>query len=74
MILPGMESRVVVFEDGPVYDKLNKYLIGSILAVPLIVAIVLLTQDILGAVIMFGVAVFDAVLIWCILPKKFIVY
>ncbi|MFC1947155.1 PH domain-containing protein [Chloroflexota bacterium] len=74
MILPGMESRVVVFEDGPVYDKLNKYLIGSILAVPLIVAIVLLTQDILGAAIMFGVTIFDAVLIWCILPKRFFVY
>ena len=74
MILPGMESRVVVFEDGPVYDKLNKYLIGSILAVPLIVAIVLLTQDILGAAIMFGVTVFDALLFWCILPKRFLVY
>ena len=74
MILPGMESHHVVFEDKPVYDKINKYLIGSILAVPLIVAIVLLTQDILGAAIMFGVTVFDAILFWCILPKRFLVY
>lgn len=74
MILPGMESHHVVFADRPVYDKLNKYLIGGILAVPLIVAIVLLTQDILGAAIMFGVTVFDAILIWCILPKRFLIF
>lgn len=69
-----MESQQVVFEDKPVYDKLNKYLIGGILAVPLIVAIVLLTQDILGAAIMFGITVFDAILFWCILPKRFLAY
>lgn len=73
-ILPGMESQQVVFEDGPVYDKLNKYLVGGIIAIPLIIAIVLLTQDILGATIMFGVTVFDAILFWCILPKRFLVY
>lgn len=73
-ILPGMESQQVVFEDKPVYDKLNKYLIGGILAVPLIVTIVLLTQDILGAAIMFGITVFDAILFWCILPKRFLAY
>lgn len=73
-ILPGMESHLVVFEDRPVWDKLNRYLIGGILAVPLIVTVVLLTQDTLGAAIMFGVTVFDAVLIWCILPKKFLVF
>lgn len=69
-----MESQQVVFEDKPVYDKLNKYLIGGILAVPLIVAIVLLTQDILGATIMFGITVFDAILFWCVLPKRFLAY
>ena len=74
MILPGMESHLVVFEDRPVWDNLNRYLIGGILAIPLIVTVVLLTQDILGAAIMFGVTVFDAILIWCILPKRFLVY
>jgi len=74
MILPGMESQLVVLEDTPVYDKLNKYLIGGIIAIPLIIAIVLLTQDILGAVIMFGITVFDAIIFWCILPKRFLVY
>ena len=74
MILPGMESQLVIFEDKPVYDKLNKYLIGGIIAIPLIIAIVLLTQDILGAAIMFGLTVFDAILFRCILPKRFLVY
>ncbi|UCD10159.1 MAG: PH domain-containing protein [Dehalococcoidales bacterium] len=74
MILPGMESQLVVFEDRPAYDKWNKYLMGGIIAIPLIVAIVLLTQDILGVAIMFGVTIFDTVLIWCILPKRFLVY
>lgn len=73
-ILPGMESQVVVFEDRPVYDKQNKYLIGGIIAIPLIIAIVILPQDIMGAAIMFGVTVFDAILFWCILPKRFLVY
>jgi hypothetical protein len=73
-VLSGMESQLVVFEDKPVYDKLNKYLIIGIIAIPLIVAIILLTQDILGAGIMFGVTVFDAILFWCILPKRFLVF
>ena len=69
-----MESQLIVFEDRPVYDRLNKYLIGGIIAIPLIVSIVLLTHDILGAAIMFGVTIFDAILFWCILPKRFLVY
>lgn len=73
-ILPGMESRIIIFEDKPVYDKPNKYLIGGIIAIPLIIAIVVLPQDILGATIMFGVTVFDAILFWCILPKRFLAY
>ncbi len=73
-ILPGMESQLVVFEDRPVYDRLNKYLIGGIIAIPLIIALAVLPQDILGASIMFGVTVFDAILFWCILPKRFFVY
>ena len=74
IILPGMQSQVVVFEDKPAYDKLNTYLVGGIVAIPLIIAIILLPQDILGAAIMFGVTVFDAILFWCILPKRFLVY
>ncbi len=73
-ILPGMESQLVLFEDKPVYDKPNKYLIAGILAIPLIIAIAVLPQDILGAAIMFGVTVFEAILFWCILPKRFIAY
>lgn len=73
-ILPGMESQIVIFEDKPVYDKLNIYLIVGIIVLPLIVAIVVLPQDVLGASIMFGITVFDAILIWCILPKRFLVY
>jgi hypothetical protein len=74
MILPGMESRVIVFEDTPVYDKLNKYLIGGIIAIPLIIAVAVLPQDLLGGAIMFGLTIFDAILFRCILPKRFLVY
>ena len=74
MILPGMESQQIIFEDKPVYDRFNKYMVGIILTIPLVIAIVLLTQDTLGAAIMFGVTVFDAILFWCILPKRFVVY
>jgi hypothetical protein len=73
-ILPGMQSNLVVFEDRPVYDKWNKYIIGGITAIPLIAAIFLLTQDMLAAAIMLGITVFEAILFWCILPKKFLVY
>jgi hypothetical protein len=74
MILPGMESQLVIFEDKPVYDKWNKYVLVGIIAIPLVVGIVLTAVDILGAAIMFGVTVFDALLLWCILPKRFLVY
>ncbi len=69
-----MESKQVVYEDVPEYDSWNKYIIGGIIAVPLIVGIVLLAVDTLGATIMFGITVFDALLFWCILPKRFLVY
>ena len=74
MILPGMESQLVVFEDKPVYDKWNRYILGGIIVIPLIVGMVLTAVDILGASIMFGITVFDALLLWCILPKRFLVF
>ena len=69
-----MESQLIVFEDKSVYDKWNRIILGGIVAVPLIVGIVLTAVDILGAAIMFGVTIFDAILFWCILPKQFLVY
>ena len=69
-----MLSNNVIFEDTSAWDLVSKYIIGGVIAAPLIVGLVLLRFDIAGALVMFGVTVFDALFIRTVLPKKFVVY
>jgi hypothetical protein len=65
---------MLLYEDTPVYDAWVKYIIGGILALTLIIGMVLLAFDTAGAVAMFIITVFDAVLFRLILPRRFQVY
>ncbi|MFC1949815.1 hypothetical protein ACFLW0_06565 [Chloroflexota bacterium] len=69
-----MNESILLYEDTPAYDSWLKYLLGGILALTFILGIVYIPQDIIGAAVMFAVTLFDALLFYVILPKRFLIY
>ncbi|UCH42126.1 MAG: hypothetical protein JSW16_04670 [Dehalococcoidales bacterium] len=74
--MPSSKRTVsaLIYEDSPRYDLWLKVILGSIIALTLILGFVLLTVDILGAWIMFGTTLFDALLFRAILPRWFQIF
>lgn len=64
----------LVYEDTPRYDFWLKLMLGSILALTLILGFVLIPTDIAVAWVMFGVTAFDALLFNAILPRRFQIF
>ncbi len=64
----------LIYEDIPQYDSWLKWIIGGTLALTLVLGIVLLPIDLAGALAMFGVTVFDALLFNAILPRRYQIY
>ena len=76
MIKSSSETKMntMVYEDTPRYDSWLKLLLGSVLALTLILGFVLLSTDIGAAWVMFGVTLFDALLFKAILPRRFQIF
>ncbi len=68
------KTKVIVYEDTPKYDSWLKLVLGGILALMFIAGVVLIYQDITGALVMFGAALFDAPLFKAILPQRFQIF
>ncbi len=66
--------KELVYEDTPRYDFWLKLMLGSILALTLILGFVLLPTDIVAASAMFGITLFDALLFKAILPRRFQIF
>ncbi len=64
----------LVYEDSPRYDLWLKLTLGSVLAYTLVLGIVLLSIDLMGAWILFGVTVFDGILFHAILPRRYQIF
>ena len=64
----------LVYEDIPLYDLWLKLILGSTLALTLILGIVLLPVDSLAAWLMFGITVFDALLFHAVLPRRYQIF
>jgi hypothetical protein len=64
----------LVYEDTPRYDLWLKLILGSVLALTLILGFVLLPTDIVAACVMLGVTLFDALLFRAILPRRFQIF
>ena len=64
----------LVYEDTPRYDFWLKLILGGILALTFILGVILLFEDIVGAWVMFGVTLFDALLFKAILPQRFQIF
>ena len=64
----------LIYEDIPQYDSWLKWIIGGTLALTLMMGIVFLPFDVVGALAMFGVTLFDALLFNAILPRRYQIY
>ena len=64
----------LIYEDSAPYDPWLKIILGSTLALTLVMGIVFLPFDVAGAYVMFGVTLFDALLFNAILPRRYQIY
>lgn len=61
----------LVYEDTAKYDFWLKIILGSVLALTLTLGVILSYENIMAALTMFGVTIFDALLFRAILPQRF---
>jgi len=66
--------RELVYEDTPRYDFWVKLILGGVLALTFVMGIVFLFEDIVAALVVFGVTLFDALLFKSILPQRFQIF
>ena len=66
-----MKTNILIYEDTPKYDVWLKLILGSALALTLILGIIFIFQDSEVALAMFVVTLFDALLFKAILPRRF---
>jgi hypothetical protein len=69
-----MKSRILLYQQTPVYAWWLKLLLGGILALTLILGLALIPVDIIGASVCLGVTLFDALLFWAIIPRRYCIY
>ena len=60
----------MLYEDTFRYDLWLKLVLGGILAMMFIAGLVLITEDLTGALVMLGATLFDALLFKAILPQR----
>ena len=65
------QESFLLYEDTAKYDLWLKLLLGGILAFTLVMGFFLLSVDKTGAYIFLGVTIFDALLFYAILPKRY---
>ncbi|MBI4285031.1 MAG: PH domain-containing protein [Chloroflexi bacterium] len=64
----------LIYQDTPRYDFWLKAILGGVLLLTFVLGIVLLYEDPIGAWVMFGATVFDALLFKAILPRRFEIF
>ena len=69
--MSNLKYGQLIHEDAARYDPWFKLLLGGILSLTLVLGVYLLYVDWGGAMICFGVTVFDALLFYAILPQRY---
>ena len=64
----------LLYEDIPKYDFWLKSILGGVLALTFILGVILISDDIGVALVLFGVTLFDALLFKTILPSRFQIF
>jgi hypothetical protein len=69
-----MQRGMLVYEDQALTAWWIKFLLGGLLVLTLILGFVFLRIDKAGAGVIFGVTVFDGLLFYCVMPRKYQIY
>jgi hypothetical protein len=69
-----MKSRILIYQQTPLYAWWFKLLLGGIMAFTLILGLSLIPRDITGAWVCLGVTLFDGLLFWVIVPRRYCIY
>lgn len=69
-----MKTNSIIFEDTPRYDLWLKLILGGVLALTLVLGILFIYRDTEAAIVLLGITLFDALLFWAILPRRFQIY
>lgn len=64
----------LLYEDIPKYDFWLKLIMGGILALTFVSGVILIASDTGGALAMFGVTLFNTLLLKAILPRRFQIF
>ena len=64
----------LIYEDTPRFDIWLKLILGGVLAYTLILGLLLISEDIGVALLMFVVTLFDALLFKAVLPQRFQIF
>jgi hypothetical protein len=69
-----MKSRLLLYQQTPVYAWWFKSLLGGILAFTFILGLALIPTDINGTWVCLGATLFEALLFWVIIPRRYCIY
>ena len=64
----------LVYEDTPRYDFWLKFILVGVLVLTFIPGVILLSEETVGALILLGATLFDALLFKAILPQRFQIF
>ena len=64
----------LLYEDIPKYDFWLKLILGGVLALTFVLGVILISDDIRVALVMFGVTLFDVLLFKAILPRRYQIF
>ena len=64
----------LIYEERPQYDLWLKLIVGGTIALTLVLGIVFLFVDLIGAWVMFGTTAFDALLFNAIIPRSYQIF
>jgi hypothetical protein len=70
----GIKIDNPIFEDRPLVANGLKIVIVSVLAFTFVVGLALTTVDWIGAIVLFAVTLFDALLFYCVMPCGYQIY
>jgi len=69
-----MTTSSIIFEDTPRYDLWLKLILGGVLALTLVLGILFMYRDTEAAIVLLGITLFDALLFWAIMPRRFQIF
>ncbi len=64
----------LLYEDIPKYDFWLKLILGGVLALTFVLGVILISDDIRVALVMFGITLFDVLLFKAILPRRYQIF